>query len=166
MTRLLPDGKPDPSFGSGGWSITKVGSATHYLTLKRAGSHIYLAGTVGEEREDEHVILLRFDSDGRLDRSFGRRGSIVGPRTTFPAHPMEILPTRDGIVVVLSRGPRALLTFTRDGRVRRQPVGAHSQYASDVRATVSGSRLILGWSTYSRAAKALIYHLAARPLGR
>jgi len=165
MTSLLPDGTPEQGFGKGGWSIAKVGAATHYLTLKRVGSHIYLAGTVGEERDDERVILMRFDGDGRLDRSFGRRGSLLAPRINFSAHPTKILPTRDGILVVLSGGPRPLLTFTRGGRVRRQPVGARPQRVADVRATVSGGQLILGWSVYSRAAKSEIYHLAARPLG-
>jgi uncharacterized delta-60 repeat protein len=165
ITNLLPAGRPDPRFGSGGWSITKVGAATHYLTLKRVGSHIYLAGIVGEERDKVRVVLMRFDSDGRLDQSFGRRGSLVAP-LTFAAHPTKILPTRNGVLVVLSGGPRPLLTFARDGKVRRRPIGPHPQFVGDVRATVSRDRLILGWTTYSRAAKAVIYHLARRSLER
>jgi hypothetical protein len=35
-----------------------------------------------------------------------------------------------------------------------------------VRATVSRGRLILGWTTYSRATKGKIYHLARRSLNR
>jgi uncharacterized delta-60 repeat protein len=165
MTSLLPAGRPDPRFGSGGWSITKVGGATHYLALARVGSHIYLAGTVGEERNNQRLILMRFESDGRLDRSFGRRGRLVAPLTSG-GHPTRILPTRDGVLVVLSGGPRPLLTFARDGKVRRRPVGAHPQFVGDVRAAVSRGRLILGWTTFSRAAKAQIFHLAKRSLER
>jgi uncharacterized delta-60 repeat protein len=163
MTSLLPSGRPDPRFGSGGWSITKLGAATHYLALARVGSHIYLAGTVGEEHDRRRLILMRFESDGRLDRSFGRRGSLLAPLTSgYP--PTKILPTRDGVLVVLGGGPRPLLTFARDGKVRRRPIGAHPQFVRNLRATVSRGRLILGWTTSSHAAKAVIYHLARRSL--
>jgi uncharacterized delta-60 repeat protein len=165
MTRLLPAGGPDPRFGSGGWSITKLGAATHYLALARVGSHIYLAGTVGEERDHRRLVLMRFESDGRLDQSFGRRGSLDAPLTSGD-HPTKILPTRDGVLVVLSGGPRPLLTFAGNGKVRRRPIGAHPRFVGDVRATASRGRLTLGWTTYSRAAKATIYHLARRSLER
>jgi uncharacterized delta-60 repeat protein len=163
MTSLLRSGRPDPRFGSGGWSITKLDGATHSLALARLGSHVYLAGTVGEERDDQRLVLMRFGSDGRRDRSFGQRGSLFGPLTSG-SHPTKILTTPHGILVVLSGGLRPLVSFARDGRVRRRAIDAQPQSVSDVRATVSGDRLILGWTTYSLAEKALIYHLARRSL--
>jgi uncharacterized delta-60 repeat protein len=165
LVSLLPDGRLDPRFGSGGWSITNVGNPARYLALSRAGSHIYLAGTVGEERSRQHVVLMRFDSNGRLDKSFGRRGRLVAPLTSG-AHPTKIVPTRDGVLVVLSGGPRPLLTFTGNGKVRRRPVGARPQFVDNVRATVSGGRLILGWWKYDRALGHGDYYLARRPLDR
>ncbi|HYJ21327.1 MAG TPA: hypothetical protein VEW07_04820 [Solirubrobacterales bacterium] len=165
MTSLLLSGRPDPRFGSGGWSITKLGAATHFVALARIGSHIYLAGTVGEEFDRRRLILMRFERDGRLDRSFGRRGRLAASLTSED-HPTKILPTRNGVLVVLSGGPQPLLTFTRDGKVRRRPVGAQPQFVGNVRAAVSGDRLILGWTTYSGTEKAVIYHLARRSLER
>ncbi len=162
VVSLLPDGSPDPRFGSGGWSITNVGSPTHYLALSRVGSHIYLAGTVGEERSHQRVVLMRFDSDGRLDTSFGRQG-LVAP-LTFGAHPTKIVPSRDGVLVVLSGGPRPLLTFTGGGKVRRRPVGARPRFVENVRAAVSHGRLILGWRQYDRALGGGAYYLSRRPL--
>lgn len=165
MTSLLPSGRPDPHFGSGGWSIAKLGAATHFVALARIGSHVYLAGTVGEDLDRRRLILMRFERDGRLDRSFGRRGHLAA---LLPSgdHPTKILPTRNGVLVVLSGGPQPLLTFTRDGKVRRRPVGAQPQFVGNVRATVSRGRLILGWTTYSGEEKAVIYHLARRSLER
>jgi hypothetical protein len=165
MASLLPAGRRDPRFGSGGWSITKLGAATHHLTLARVGSHIYLAGTVGEERDGQRLILMRFESDGRLDRSFGRRGSLAASHISG-GQPTKILPTSNGVLVVLSGGPRPLLTFAHNGKVQRRPVGAHQRFVGDVRAAVSGDRLILGWTTYSRATKSETYHLARRSLER
>jgi hypothetical protein len=124
-----------------------------------------LAGTVGEESDRRRLILTRFESDGRLDQSFGRQGRLGAPLTSVD-HPTKILPTRDGVLVILSGGPRPLLTFARNGKVRRRPIGAHPWFFGDVRATVSRGRLILGWTTYSRAEKAKIYHLASRSLER
>jgi uncharacterized delta-60 repeat protein len=162
MTSLLPTGRPDPRFGSGGWSITNLKGAARSLALARRGSHIYLAGTVGES-EHQRLVLMRFRSDGRLDRSFGHRGSLSASLNSG-GRPMKILPSRAGVLVVLSGGRRPLLTFGRDGKVRSEPVGTRSQFVSDVRATVSGHRLLVGWTTYSHAEKALIYHLTSRPL--
>jgi hypothetical protein len=59
-----------------------------------------------------------------------------------------------------------LLTFGRDGKVRRRPAGNRPQFVSDVRAAIAGRQLILGWVTYSQVDKAQIYHLTRRPLAR
>jgi uncharacterized delta-60 repeat protein len=163
---LLPDGKLDRRFGQGGWTVAKFGVPTHHLALARVGSHIYLAGTMGEERgEGEDLVLMRFDRDGRLDRSFGRRGRITAP-LGFWAQPSQILSTPAGMLVVLNRGPRPLITFTRSGKILRRPVGSRPQFVSDVRATVAGGRLVLGWTLYSSKSKAQVLYLVRRPLDR
>jgi uncharacterized delta-60 repeat protein len=163
MTNLLPSGRPDPRFGSRGWSIAHLRAPTHYLALAHVGSHIYLAGTIGEERDRQRLVLLRFEGDGRLDWSFGHRGILWAP-LSLGGHPTKILPTRAGILVVLSRGLRPLLTFGREGEIRRRPVAHEPGIVSDVRAAAYHGRLILGWTTYSHEEKSEIYHLTTRPL--
>lgn len=163
MVRLLADGRPDPRFGSGGWSVVKAGSPTHALVLKRVGSHIYLAGTVGEERGEYWPVLMRFDLDGHPDETFGRRGRLVAPQTSW-AHPTSIIRTRRGILVVMSGGPRPLLTFTASGKVRSRSVGSGSPLVENLRATVSEGHLVLGWSQFDRALGRSLYHLTRRPL--
>jgi len=169
ITRLLPGGRSEPRFGSGGWSLVSAGGVAKSLTLSRAGSRIYLAGVANSEGH-LHVVLMRFDGDGRLDPTFGHRGRLTAP-ISKPAQPKAIVPTSGGVLVVLSGGPRPLLSFCRDGKVRRHWVGSHSQFVSNVRAIVSRGRLVLGLNGYSYAtgSKAFygheVFYLARRPLG-
>ncbi len=162
IASLLPDGRLDPRFGSGGWSLVRAGGAAKSLALSRAGSHIYLAGVAGDE-ERLHVVLMRFDDDGRLDRTFGNQGRLIASISN-PAQPKAIVPTGGGALVVLNGGPRPLLFFARDGKVRRQPVAQHQQFVGNVRATVSRGQLILGWNAFSSAIRRNSYYLARRPL--
>ncbi|HEX5374907.1 MAG TPA: delta-60 repeat domain-containing protein [Solirubrobacterales bacterium] len=162
MTRLFPDGRPDPRFGSGGWSLPRAGGVAKSVTLSRAGSRIYLAG-VARDGDRLRVVLLRFDKDGRLDPTFGRHGRRTAS-ISKSAQPKAIVPSRSGVLVVLGRGARPLLSFGRDGRVRRRWVGSRPQVVADVRAALAGGRLVLGWNAFSRALGREAYYLASRPL--
>ncbi len=86
LSRLLPNGKPDPSFG-GGDGIVQVAadrrcacSHANALTITPDGKPL-LAGVVGESS-----LLARFTPNGRLDRSFGHHGivrTLRGTRLVF-----------------------------------------------------------------------------------
>lgn len=162
MTRLLPDGRPDPRFGSGGWSLSSAGGVAKSLTLSRVGSRIYLAG-VARNGDRLRVVLLRFGEDGRLDPTFDRHGRRI-VSISKSAQPKAIAPSRSGVLVVLGRGARPLLLFGRDGRVRRYWVGRRAQAAEDVRATIFGGRLLLGWNAFSRTIRRNVYYLSSRSL--
>jgi hypothetical protein len=73
------------------------------------------------------------------------------------------VPTRHGVLVVLNGGPRPLVTFANDGRVRRRPVGRGSE-VTNVRAAVAGGRLALGWNARI-AAYGNAYYLGEQSLG-
>jgi uncharacterized delta-60 repeat protein len=158
MTRLLPDGRPDPRFGSGGWSLASAGGVATSVTLRRVGSRIYLAG-IASNGDRLRVVLLRFGEDGRLDPTFGRHGRRTAA-IAKSAQPKAIVPSHGGVLVVLSRGARPLLSFGRDGRVRRHWVGSRPRFVADVRATRSGGRLVLGWNAFSGAIRRDVYYLA------
>lgn len=162
MTRLLPDGRPDPRFASDGWSLPSAGGVAKSLTLSRVGSRIYLTGVV-RNGDRLRVVLLRFGEDGRLDPTFGRHGRRTAS-ISESAQPKAIVPSRSGVLVVLSRGTTPLLLFGRDGRVQRRWVGSRAQAVGNVRATLSGGRLVLGWNAFSRAIRRDVYYLASRPL--
>lgn len=86
LSRLLPNGEPDPSFG-GGDGIVNVAADCHCacsyasaLTIAPDGKPL-LAGTVGES-----ALLARFTPNGRLDHSFGHHGivrTLRGTRLVF-----------------------------------------------------------------------------------
>lgn len=168
--RLLPDGRPDRRFGSGGWAQTSAGGGplksggdvTRSVTLVRAGSSLYLAGVV-RRGERLRVVLIRFAADGRLDRSFGRDGRRIA---SIPegAEPKAIVPSPRGVLVVLSRGPKPLVFFGRDGAIQRKSVDSHSEFVSNVRATVASGHLILSWNAFSRTIRRDVHYLAKRPL--
>jgi uncharacterized delta-60 repeat protein len=159
VTRLLPDGRPDPRFGSGGWSFSSAGGVARSLALSRVGSRIYLAG-VARSGDRFRVVLLRFGENGRLDPTFGRHGRR-GVSISKSAQPKAIVPSRSG---VLSRGVRPLLYFGRDGRMRRDWIGSRPRAVENVRATTSGGRLLLGWNAFSRTIRRNVYYLASRSL--
>jgi uncharacterized delta-60 repeat protein len=162
MVRLLPDGRPDRRFGTGGWWFPRAGGVAKSLMLSRVGSRIYLAG-VALHGDRYRVALLSFGANGRPDPTFGRHGRLTAG-IAKSAEPKAIVPTRRGVLVVLSRGPKPLLLFGRDGRVRRQWVGRHPQFVGDVRATVSDGQLILGWNAFSKAMRRDVYYLGRRAL--
>jgi uncharacterized delta-60 repeat protein len=162
IVRLLPDGRPDTRFGARGWSFPSVGGAPLSVKVSRAGSQVYLAG-VARDGDRVRLVLLRYRPDGRPDPSFGR----YGRRTTTiskSARPTAIVPTRSGTLVVLRRGPRPLLLFGRDGGVKRRWVGKRPKLATDVRATVTGGRLFLGWNAPSDANPRDAFYLGRRAL--
>ncbi len=73
VMRYLPDGRPDPAFGSDGLALTDFDAATNdsvtALSLLPDG-RILAAGAAGDA-----VGLARYLPDGRLDPSFGPTGS-------------------------------------------------------------------------------------------
>ncbi len=162
LIKLLPNGEPDRRFGAGGWSFSNAGGGVQSMTLNRVGSRLYLAGVV-HNRDRYRLVLLRFDEDGQPDLTFGRRGRRTIP-ISRPARPTAIAPLRSGTLVVLTKGPRPLLLLRHDGKVRRLSVGGRPRFAENVRATISGGRLLLGWNVFSRALRRSVYHLNSRPL--
>jgi uncharacterized delta-60 repeat protein len=79
VTRLMPDGSFDQTFGFGGRiSVGKVSLTA--LALQRDGK-LLVAGTPA-------FALFRFTSHGRLDMGFGQRGrAFTDPNAPVPASP-------------------------------------------------------------------------------
>jgi uncharacterized delta-60 repeat protein len=145
---LRADGRPNPRFGSGGWTLVSGGDPAKYelATPSRDGSHVYLAGCVEDSEERNRIVLMRFDRDGRLDTGFGHEGRLTAPYSR-PAEPRVIVPGRNGVLVVVDIGPRPMLTFSPGGKVRRRSPGAKRQFVREVRGAVAGGRLTLAWSS-------------------
>lgn len=130
LARYTTRGTLDPSFGQGGKAFTLVGSSgsVYALAIQRDG-RIVAAGQayVGPEQD---VALVRYTARGRLDASFGRRGTVLtdlSPTAKTYDQARALALQRDGKLVVaggstsfsLSSGRRLLVRYTARGRLDR-----------------------------------------------
>ena len=77
VTRLLPNGKVDRSYGHRGWAVAKIGSAfVEAMTTLPGGSLLLTASSYNSENETSQLDAVAFAGDGRLDRHFGRGGRL------------------------------------------------------------------------------------------
>jgi uncharacterized delta-60 repeat protein len=124
LGRLLPDGRGDPSFGSGGLVTTQLGTLglAHSMALQPDGK-IVLVGQDGSlGNRDTSVAVLRYLPNGQLDTGFGRDGRIVTPIGSDADAAYSVAIQTDGRVLVAgssSDGTRnrfLLLRYDQDGR--------------------------------------------------
>ncbi|HEY4778879.1 MAG TPA: delta-60 repeat domain-containing protein [Solirubrobacterales bacterium] len=170
VARLLPNGSPDPGFGTRGWDVMNVAGTPFHLgeggpegvAMSRAGSGFYFAG-VAQHGERHRVELFRFDADGQPDPSFGNDGRRVAS-ISEGAEPTAVVPAPGGVYVALAQGVKPLIFFPLHGRARKEPLGRRALFASDVVATTSDGKLVLGWNGSVRAGEESGYHLSERPL--
>lgn len=107
LVRYLPDGLLDPSFGTNGIVTTPVGNSSDYAhaAVLQPDGKILLAGYAyasGSGWED--FALVRYNSNGTLDTTFGNGGKVMTPVTsdTDIANSMLLLP--DGRILVGGHG--------------------------------------------------------------
>jgi uncharacterized delta-60 repeat protein len=156
---LLPDGKPDPHFGSHGWALPHVHGSLNSMVMARVGARIFLAG-VAEGGPRPRVVLLRLDAHGNRDRGFGHSG-LRSVQTESRAEATTLLATPAGPVVLLERVVEPVLDFTPGGPTHSLPIGAHAGDVFAVQGTVSEGRIIVGWSPEEERPP---FHLSAIPL--
>ncbi len=76
VARLLPNGRPDPSFGGDGRVVTDVGGACNcaYATsLTQSQGRILVAGSSVEDGQRLGVVIS-YRRNGTIDKSFGQNG--------------------------------------------------------------------------------------------
>jgi uncharacterized delta-60 repeat protein len=101
ITRHLPSGAPDPTFGENGVAITDFGKSwdwAYSLALQPNGP-IVVAGS-SDRSGSRDFALARYDSSGRLDRTFGDEGLVltpIRPLSSDVVHSIAVQP--DGKVV-------------------------------------------------------------------
>lgn len=81
VVRYLPDGEIDPSFGRNGRAITDLRDFDTINALEVADDGIVAVGSTGWNEDgsigDNDLALVRYRTDGRLDRHFGDQGKLV-----------------------------------------------------------------------------------------
>lgn len=73
LSRLLPDGSPDPSFGRGG-TVDLGHTPPIEAMLLAPGGAIFLAGTNFDGKGGTAVEALRVRPDGQVDANYGHQG--------------------------------------------------------------------------------------------
>jgi uncharacterized delta-60 repeat protein len=79
LVRLLPDGKLDSSFGNGGKLQPDLGdiSSAFFSVLALADGRILVAGRISTSLGDDDFLIIRLNSDGTFDFSFGVNGIVT-----------------------------------------------------------------------------------------
>lgn len=116
------DGDLDPLFGSGGMVMTDLGKSTDLAEAVaiQADGKLVVAGTTYKNNDfsGEDFVVTRYNTDGTLDITFGRKGKV---RTDFPglaAVPSSVVIQPNGKIVVAG-GAFPLFTFLGDFKVVR-----------------------------------------------
>ena len=128
LARYLPDGRLDPTFGTGGLVTTDFGRSydwAYALALQPDG-RIVLGG-VSDRTGSRDFALARYNPDGSLDRTFGQNGLQVTPLrplTTDIIHGLALQPdgkilaagvTYDDTVSLRPHGAFFLVRYMPDG---------------------------------------------------
>jgi uncharacterized delta-60 repeat protein len=116
LTRLLPDGRLDPSFGGGELVLTDIagGRGDEVKSLALAGDDIVVAGTTWGSTGNS-ILVARFDAAGALDRAYG---SAAGRTFSPSASGADVIVDGRGRAITVANGNTAIvvLRLTADGR--------------------------------------------------
>jgi|GEM_PF-1218548 len=158
VAQLLPNGRPDPRFGTEGFLTLKLGNYSLGTSLALSRGRIFVGGLTQTKRGIRGVVA-RLRSDGRVDRGFADHGFL----RAFPKAvgvPSELLSTKGRLIVVTktvdsSNPSRPVLGFRSDGR----PDPSYRRLATDALmprlgsgpgAALQGGRVILAWTQVNK----------------
>jgi uncharacterized delta-60 repeat protein len=85
LVRYNADGTLDTTFGNGGKVTTAIGAGTDraYAILLQPDGRIVLGGDSDQVANGFDFALVRYNTDGSLDPSFGNGGIVTTPIATF-----------------------------------------------------------------------------------
>ncbi len=96
VARFNSDGTQDMSFGAAGYVLTQVGQQDYAAgVVIQSDGKIVAAGTA-----DEQFALVRYDSHGTADATFGNAGTVVTPAVGLQDHTGAIALQSDGKIIV------------------------------------------------------------------
>ncbi len=177
LTRRMPDGSPDPSFGTNGVVIAKQleeGEST--ALLRQTDGKLIAVGWLADAN-NYHLAAARFDANGQIDPAFGSNGS--GFSWTYadsrnagvrPEPAAALQP--DGCIVIASEfggglqyrdiylvrmTPEGLTdhTFGLGGLVLT-PIGSARDIARGVAVRPDGRIVVAGWTETGAVTKAFV----------
>jgi uncharacterized delta-60 repeat protein len=116
LARYDARGSMDRSFGRAGKVVTAVGGPRHFPARASAaalapGGKIVVAGSRMDPDKRSSadglpfsMIVVRYRPDGRLDRSFGRRGVVTVDLRPHDSSIRDVVVLRDGRILVAGHG--------------------------------------------------------------
>lgn len=122
-TAVAMPGQLDSSFGNAGVAVTALGSAAAGRAVAiQADSKIVVAGVAGEPGKLDFAVV-RYDSNGALDPSFGNAGTVVSDIGSYNDYGASVAIQTDGRIVVAgstadesgSRRKIAVVRYNADG---------------------------------------------------
>ncbi len=121
LARYLADGAPDRAFADEGFSLISVeGRDARAESVALTDNRIIVAGSYSNEDKTE-LMLLGFDTAGRLDSEFGQKGISIPADNSTPSEGYGMFIRDDGKILVVGSvgkaGERdaALFLFKEDG---------------------------------------------------
>jgi uncharacterized delta-60 repeat protein len=160
VIRYLPDGRPDPAFGSDGLALTDFDPATNDSVTALAllpDGRILAAGAAGDA-----VGLARYLPDGRLDPSFGPAGNGTVTTAQGLLNALALAVEPGGKLLVAGQAGTAggpfdfgVARYSRDGvldptfgnqGVVRTDLGSTGEWASGVASGPGGTVVVTGAS--------------------
>lgn len=165
LTRLLPDGQTDTSFGNGGGTIFSIGASTELGSIQSLpDGKLLVTGstTANQNAPNRDLLAFRINSDGTLDTSFGNNGLVIkdlpekGSSDISNDTATSILPLPNGKLLIggvstrtqmsTNQGTRSLFllrlnsdgsfddTFGQNG-ILQEPIGVYMGVSYDADAT-------------------------------
>ena len=121
LARFTPSGDLDPTFGTGGLTVTDLRSGSERLegVALQPDGWIVAAGQVAADRHADFAVV-RYDPNGRLDPSFGRDGLATfdfGGREDR-THGLALQP--DGGIVAVGQSETNFAVARFDGEIGHQ----------------------------------------------
>jgi uncharacterized delta-60 repeat protein len=115
LIRYTRAGRLDPSFGSRGIVVSRIGFLNDTSAIAiQPDSKIVAAGGVAIG-ESTHLMIARYNTDGTFDRSFGNGGSVVTDFGSYSA--LAIQPDGKLVAAGGAGGDFAVARYTTDGKL-------------------------------------------------
>ena len=124
LARYLPDGRLDPTFGGAGAVVSNIGTdLAKGVAITPAGT-ILVAGTRGNPKGHEDIMLASYAPNGTLNRGFGQFGIAQADLSGAEDFGNDLVLRPDGNIVVVGSATganlasdMALVRFRPDGIV-------------------------------------------------
>lgn len=123
IVRLLPDGSLDPGFGSSGLVETTVlptnTQALRAVVVQPDGKIVAAGAAIGPGPTSYDFVVLRYNSDGTPDATFGSAGAVVTDFGNTDDYPRSIALQADGRILVAGQSQTNAMLSTQNFTVAR-----------------------------------------------